>query len=386
MMGNINRVRVKGILLTAAFLSAAVLVLVCSEAAAEGVRRGLEYTARLLIPSLFPFMVLSGLIMRSGVPEIWGRLLSPVTRHVFRLPQEASAAILLSFIGGYPVGAKCVRLLAEEKLLTDRQAEQMMLFCICSGPAFLITGVGTLLLRSPAAGVILYASQLLSGLLLGFVAGRLSSRECPPKKRPGTLPVLHSRLSDAFLLSCSDGAASVLQLTALVVCFSLWLSVAGQIGLPSFTAGCLQGLGLDAPAAGAGFSVLFEVTSASRRICDSGCPLWVMSFAVGWGGLCVHFQLFSMLGNIRLNRLKVLAFRLINACLSAFFVAVYGLLQPTAVPTFALWEGVEAELSSTTLAGAAALVLLSGVFVLSLRRPRATMTRTFFGRSHRIKE
>lgn len=379
-MGKRIRVRFRGIVLTAVLFVLAVIILVCSGAAAEGVRRGLEYTARLLIPSLFPFMVLSSFMMRTGASEVFGRLLSPVTRHLFHLPEEASAAIVLSFIGGFPVGAKCVRLLADEKLLSDRQAEQMMLFCICSGPAFLITGIGTLLLGNPEAGVILYVSQLLSGLVLGIIAGRLSPQPSYTHSRPHALKKASCRVGDAFLLACTDGASSILQLTALVLCFSVWLSVADQLGLPSLTAQFLQFLGVEAPTAKAAFSILFEVTTACRRICDSGCPLWVLSFAVGLGGLCVHFQIFSMLGNIRLSRPKVLAFRLINACFSAFLVYVFCLFHHPAAPVFALWDGTQAEWSSTTLIGAAALVLMSGVFVLSLQKPRFPVLRTFLKR------
>lgn len=353
-------------------------VLLYSGASSGGISRGLENVSGLLIPSLFPFMVLSSFLIRSGISAQLGRLLSPVTGCLFSLPGEASAAIIMSFIGGYPVGARCVRLLYEEKKITARQAEQMMLFCICSGPAFLITGVGTILIGNPTAGVILYISQLASGLLLGILVGRIYGREKPTAN--DTKPLVYEKpgLTDAFILSCSDGAAAMLQLTAMVLFFSMMLSIAEQAGLSGMFCRLFRFIGLDYPEANAAFPIFMEVTAASRIICGSGCSLSVMAFASGFGGICVILQVFSMLGDIPLSRLKILAFRLVNAAVSGFTVYVICLFYRPAAQTFSVAGGVNTELTSTTLAGAAALVLMSVVFVLSLRNERSYIRRTVF--------
>lgn len=370
--------------LTAAVVSLMAAALVYAGTSSEGILKGLETVSRLLIPSLFPMMVLSSLLIRSGLSDVCGRLLAPVTRWLFRLPGEASSAILLSFIGGFPIGAKCVRLLYEQRKLTDAQAEQMMLFCICSGPAFLITGVGTLLLGNPAAGVILYLSQIISGLCLGFVAGRISERNAPAtgEERPAALA--RTSLSDAFLLSCSDGAAALIQLTALVVMFSMWLSLSEKIGLSQLFSQVFQWAGLSLPTADAAFPVIFEVTTACQTISRSACPLWVLSFAAGFGGLCVHFQIFSLLGNIRYNKWKVLGFRFINACFSSFLVYVIGWFYHPDAAVFAVWGGENAEYTSTSAVGAAALMVLSVVFVLSLKRSEISVG-TFRRRFHSMR-
>ena len=56
----------------------AVLLLLNAQSAGEASREALQMCGRLLIPSLFPFFVLSGYLNRMGLPGILGRLLAPL--------------------------------------------------------------------------------------------------------------------------------------------------------------------------------------------------------------------------------------------------------------------------------------------------------------------
>ena len=146
------------------------------KACAEGISSGLESSAKILVPSLFPFMVLSSFIIRSGAYECTGKIFSPLAK-IFGLPKSAVSGVILSFIGGFPVGARCVKLLYESGEISEKQAERMMKFCVCSGASFLITAIGTIMLNNVMAGIILYASQIVSGIILGIVSGIFSKRE-----------------------------------------------------------------------------------------------------------------------------------------------------------------------------------------------------------------
>ena len=76
----------------------------------ESVAASSLYCLTALVPSLFPFMVLSSFGVRSGAGEMLAKLLGPVTRTLFRLPAICGATLVLSFFGGYPAGARGVSL------------------------------------------------------------------------------------------------------------------------------------------------------------------------------------------------------------------------------------------------------------------------------------
>ena len=348
---------------------AAVLLLSFPEETAGGISRGLMYSAQMLIPSLFPFMLLSSFMIRSGAADILGRALSFVFSRLFRLPPAASAAVILSFIGGYPVGAGCVRTLCDRKAISSVQAEQMMMFCVCSGPAFLITGVGTLLLHSTEAGVIIYASQVISGLILGVISGRIYNRGTkrqPDKDLRGSPPQVNDP-ADAFIMSSRDASWSIIGLTAMVSVFTMLISVLSETGIPGLIAEFLKLLGVDACIAEHALLIAAEVTGACHEIAEGGCPLWLISAAAGFGGLCVHFQIFSILGDIKLRKSRFFLFRTGNAFLSSVIVYIVCRLRHQTAGVFAGSLEVKAELSSVSAVGAVVLVLMSAVFVMSLK-------------------
>ncbi len=350
------------------------LMLFFSADTAAGVKKGLTYACDLLVPSLFPFMVLSSFLMRSGFGRYLEGCFGFVIRHWYRLPDCAGGAIIFSFIGGYPVGVSCVRVLWEQKKITDRQAEQMMLFCVGAGPAFLITGIGTILLNSPQAGVLLFLSQLFSGLLLGRLAGRWLG-EPQPKGNRQQADVPSVSMTEAFMVSCSGAAKSLLNMTAFIAFFSMVLALCERTGLCSAVKNVLMACGLSYPIANNVFHIVMEVTIACQGIGQGGCPLWLMALATGFGGLCVHGQILTMAGKMPMNKKRYLLFRAMNGLLSAGIVYTADRFFPQTASVFAVSGAVQAKWFSMSAIGSVALLLLSILFVVSFSFRSATWGR-----------
>ena len=108
------------LLLLAACVGAGAALLLWPEATSTGVSRGLSICSSVIIPSLFPFLVLSGFLVKSGVSAALGRRLERPTRFLFGLPGCCAAGILIGFIGGYPAGAIAVGELMKQGALTPR--------------------------------------------------------------------------------------------------------------------------------------------------------------------------------------------------------------------------------------------------------------------------
>lgn len=347
------------------FLSA--LLLFPSESS-EGVKNGLNYSATLLIPSLFPFMVLSSFAIRSGFSEIAGKLFSKITKFLFGLPSVCSATIILSLVGGFPVGAKCIRLLYDEKKISLVQAQRMMLFCVCSGPAFLITAIGAIMLKNITAGIILYISQIVSCIILGIVSRFIYRKENTKLISSEVKSKPKINILSAFIMSSSDGAKSITEMTALVVIFSLFINVAEKSGIISLLSDVFSSIGISSRFADLIIPTVLEVTGACSKICDGGLPLWFLSLAVGFGGLCVHLQIFDILHGVNIKKSHFFIFRIINAILSSFLTYIICIFYSPSADTFATSEFSETVFTSSSIAGTVALVIMSIVFLLSLRK------------------
>ena len=120
----------------------AVFLIMDGQTVSKGVVSGIELCLKTVIPSLFCFMVLTGFLLQSGLYRLLSVPLSPVTKHLFFLPSELGSVVLLSLIGGYPMGAKSIADLLNQHRIEPGCAQRMLLYCCCAGPSFIITAVG----------------------------------------------------------------------------------------------------------------------------------------------------------------------------------------------------------------------------------------------------
>lgn len=344
-----------------AVLFCCVLLIAFPKGTSEGALRGLKYCLELLIPSLFPFMVLSSYIVCSGVSAKLCGIFSPVMRLLFRISGSAAPTVIMSFIGGFPVGAKGIASLYESKLISLNQAKRMSLFCIGAGPAFLITAVGTVLLNNAELGVILLISQILSGLVLGII-----SRFFYPENDISTPSVPKNiNQQDAFVKACADGSRGMLSLSSLVILFQALIGIIEQSGLNQAVSEIFSLLGIEKYSEIILPSIL-EVTGACSIISQGTFPIYILSSAIAFGGLCVHLQIWGILSKVRPNKLIFIAFRLLNAILSGLFTYLITLFYNPISDVFNSFSEKPLGDTSTHFSGGLAIILLSMLFMLSI--------------------
>ena len=127
-------------------------LLLLPEVSAQAARDAMLLCAQTLIPSLFPFFVLSSLLIACGASELLSALLSPLMRPLFGLSGTGAAALALGLCGGYPVGARTAAELVENGVLSRDEGERLLAFCNNAGPGFLLGVCGAGLFSSSRAG------------------------------------------------------------------------------------------------------------------------------------------------------------------------------------------------------------------------------------------
>ena len=141
--------------------------LLCPTACADGVREGLSLAAVQALPALFPFFVVSGLLVRCDTARLSPLLAKPLAR-LYGLPPEAAPTLVLGLIGGYPVGAATACALLSEGVLSREAAERVNRFCNCASPGFCVGLVGLGVFGSAQAGAMLYGIHIVSALIVGL--------------------------------------------------------------------------------------------------------------------------------------------------------------------------------------------------------------------------
>ena len=141
-------------------------IILDGKTAVAGVQEGLELCIRTLIPSLFPFFVLSALVTGS----LSGIAIRPLrwVCALCRIPVGAESLLLVGILGGYPVGAGNLAAQYRCGNLSLEDAQRMSVFCNNAGPSFLFGILGTLF---PHIGWVwaLWGIQIISALLTGIL-------------------------------------------------------------------------------------------------------------------------------------------------------------------------------------------------------------------------
>lgn len=237
----------------------AALVFAAPQTCAEAFRQGLALCGGPLLVSLFPFLVVSALIMRSGAGEVLGVLLWPVVRCIGLRSRSAGSVLLIGLVGGFAPAAAATAEAVRSRELTSQEASALLPACICSGPSFVILTVGEQLLGSRTAGVCLFAAQVLAGWLTAALLCRVRGIPEPLPAPPAAAQTEPPPALDTIL---AQAAVTYLKLCGFVLYFRL------------LAAGC----GLLLPAVFAPFpAMLLEVCSGCDYAARTG--LWA-------SGLC----------------------------------------------------------------------------------------------------
>ena len=136
---------------------------------ADAARAGLRLCFQTVLPSLFPFFVLSSLVVSSGAAQFLSRLLAPLMRPLFGLSGSGAGVLALGFLGGYPVGARTAAELFRAGTLSRDEAERLLSFCNNAGPGFILGICGSALFHSARAGLCLWLIHALTAIFSGFL-------------------------------------------------------------------------------------------------------------------------------------------------------------------------------------------------------------------------
>lgn len=157
----------------------ATLLLMNPAAAVQGFSDGLQLCIDTVLPALFPFFVITELLLHCPFRE---NLLRPVARFVGLYSGRAVLVVLLSWFGGYAVCAGMTSSLSRSRAIHARDAALILLLGCCSSPGFVIGCVGGLLLNNLRLGVLLYILQLAANLIATiFCLPLLPKASSPPQ-------------------------------------------------------------------------------------------------------------------------------------------------------------------------------------------------------------
>ncbi|MBE6883200.1 MAG: hypothetical protein E7487_01195 [Ruminococcaceae bacterium] len=268
----------------------------------------------------------------------------------------------MSLIGGYPAAARMIGQEVKNGNLPAKTGERMLCFCVNAGPSFLVGAVGIGMLGSLKAGMILYFSQAISSLLMGFLLSFQEKR----RKIDGNVGVSTETYSKVFVESVVDSVQAIISMCAFVLLFCAVLAFCESSGL--FVAAVeflAKVFSVSEEKIQAFFTGMIEVTAGSRAVARYG-SLPMLAFITSFGSLSVIFQIYGQLVGSGMKLSGFTLSRVVHGVVAAVICRGMIRIFPEAAETMA--QGAEAAITSTSAVGSAAVLIVTAMFLLTVGR------------------
>lgn len=317
-------------------------------------KNGLVLWATAVVPSLFPFFVATELLSYTNVVTYLGKLLNPIMRPLFNIPGEGAFAFLMGLISGYPVGAKIVSNFMEQGIVSREEAERMLAFTNNSGPLFIIGTVGITLFGNTTIGILLFITHVLACISVGIVFKYLfkdkhsnitnfkvsrskkhlekSYKEYRYENSNNESNDLgFSALGEILGKSIMNSVSTIVMIGGFVVIFSVIISILNQSnllnGLSNMLSPALSTIGISQELINAFLSGIVELTNgvslvANTNIKGISINIIISAFLLGFGGISVLLQVFSIISKNGLSIKKYALGKLLQGVFAALYTFV----------------------------------------------------------------
>lgn len=271
-----------------------------------------------LLPSLFPFLLVSELLIEYGFIDLISSFLGKYMVIFFNLPKESSYAFFTSLFSGFPSGSKYVKDLLEKKLLTEEEANYLIMFTHYSNPLFIVSTIGILLLNDIKYGYIILFSHILSNILIAFIY----------KKKKKIYNVYNKKelKEHANYLSMNNKIFITVLISAIWKSFKILLNMLGIIMFFLMITTIVNKLFYFPPLLKATISGLLEMTQGVNYISKLNLSINIKSAIIGamisFSGLSIHFQVKSIIETSKIKYKNFLIARITQSIICFWLIMI----------------------------------------------------------------
>lgn len=295
-------------------------ILTSSDKILNSVKFSLSIWSNNLFPSLFPFFVLSELLINYGFIELISELLKPIMIKIFKADSKTSFIFIMSIISGFPSNAKYTRELYQKKIIDKTQASKILTFTHFSNPLFILGTLSILFLNNKEVGILILLIHYFTNILIGIIF-----RNYYPTKEKNIKISLKNAINNMHKRRISNNKNFGLIITnALLNTINTLLLILGvttmfliittiidnNINLNNYNQSILNGF--------------VEMTQGLKYISILNIPLkfkaTLSTMILSFGGLSVHMQIFSILSDTKIKYMPFLTARLLHSSISSILV------------------------------------------------------------------
>ena len=290
------------------FITIFIFIFLYSKDVKESIFFAFDIWVNKLIPSIFPFLLISSFLINYGFIDFLSITLGPLFSKIFKVSKESTYAIITSIFTGFPTGSIYVKDLLKEQIINIEEANHLIMFTSFSNPLFVISAVGESLLKNKKIGVFLFIVHLLSGLLIGFIFRKRvinTSKGKKRKKEKKFIEVLKNSIEDSFKV--------LINMLGIIIFSLIIITMIDKLFNNNYISLLVKGL--------------IEVTSGISFISSSNINIRLKTAIIGmflsFNGISVHMQTKNIIEGTDIKYKNYLIARLIHALLCFIIIFLF---------------------------------------------------------------
>ena len=296
-----NRAIIKSFLILVAFL---IFSIFASEEFSNNVLNGFIFSVRVILPTVFPFMVFSDLATHFFEFEK-SNLLSLFFERCFKISGIGISAFLSGMTGGFPIGAKNALFLYNNGKISKCECERLMSFSNIASPAYVISAVGIGMLSDFKIGIVLYITIVTSSVICGLLIGI--------KKEYSANTIFKREQNYSFVSSLKTASRASVNVIFFISFFCGICSIIKKCPLPKI----IKCLLISVTEVGNAVAYISDLHIFTFRI-----SLALIAFSLSFSGISVIMQSLAIDGGKEMSIRKCILYKLIQGAVSFLIILI----------------------------------------------------------------
>ena len=261
-----------------------------------------------LFPSLFPFMILSNILMEYGFVDIASELLKPIMNKLFKSHEYGSFVLILSIISGTPSNSKYINELLNKNMINEYDATKLLLFTHFVNPLFVINTIGVSFLHNKLLGIIILISHYLGNFIVGIIFRNYHKINNNSKINISKAITSLDKKNNFISILTNSIISSINTLLIILGVITTCLIITSLIDINPILNGFL------------------EITQGLKYISTTNLEILkkvlLTTFLISFGGFSIHAQSFSILSNKKIKYIPYLIARITHGIISSIIVYI----------------------------------------------------------------
>ncbi len=258
-----------------------------------------------LIPSLFPFFVLSDILISYNITSYVPKRLRKILTKLWNTSPSSISIFFLSMLSGFPSNARNIRTYYNNEQISTAEANITLAYTHFANPLFILSTTAIFFLHNKTSGLIILASLYLSNIILGIILRDYNPTG--PNINFNTVSTKSQNFGPIFVSAIKKSIDTLLLILGILTSFLLLASLLiNLINVNTYTEVIIKSI--------------IEITMGLKDLGTLSISMMhktiLASTIITFGGLSVHLQVISQLIDTNIKYKYFLYGRIIGSLLA----------------------------------------------------------------------